>query len=173
VARQSCGPLGRQDNCQAAASLPVGWRLSLPEEWAWDGERRRRACVPEEIGFETRPEIAPGLIRRAVEEDVPAGVVLADAAYGSDTKFREGLARLALAYVAGVQASLSVWRPGEAPLPPRPRQAVGRPPKLLRRSAERKPVPVRELAREAGQKAFRTVRWREGGRGWLQSVNAG
>jgi len=66
----------------------------------------------------------------------------------------------------GVQGSLSVWRPGEAPLPPKPRQAVGRPPKLLHRSAEHKPLSVRE----AGEKAFRTVRWREGGRGWLQSV---
>ncbi len=119
--------------------------------------------MPEEIGFETEPEIALGLIRRALEEDVPAGVVLADAAYGSDTKFREGVAGLGLADVVGVQASLSVWRPGEAPLPPRPRQAVGRPPKLLPRSAERKPVLVRELVREAGEKAFRTVRWRQGG----------
>ncbi len=85
-------------------------------------------------------------------------------AYGSDTKFREGVAGLGLADVVGVQASLSLWRPGEAPLPPRPRQAVGRPPKLLPRSAERKPVLVRELVREAGEKAFRTVRWRQGGR---------
>jgi len=178
VARQSCGQLGKQDNCQVAvslsvatrkASLPIGWRLYLPEEWARDDVRRCQAGVPEEIGFETRPEIALGLIRRAVEEDVPAGVVLADAAYGSDTKFREGVAGLGLADVVGVPASLSVWRPGEAPLPPRPRQAAGRPPKLLPRSAERKPVPVRELVREAGEKAFRTVRWREGGRGWLQS----
>ena len=173
VARQSCGQLGKQDNCQVAvslsvatrkASLPIGWRLYLPEEWARDEERRGRAGVPEDIGFETEPEIALGLNRRAVEEDVPAGVVLADAAYGSDTKFREGVAGLGLAYVVGVQASLSVWRPGEAPLPPRPRQAVGWPPKLLPRSAERKPVLVRELVREAGEKAFRTVRWRQGGR---------
>jgi len=178
VARQYCGQLGKQENCQVAvslsvatgeASLPIGWRLYLPEEWARDRERRCRAGVPEEIEFETKPEIALGLIRRAVEEDVPTGVVLADAAYGSDTKFREGLAGLGLAYVVGVQSSLSVWRPGEEPLPPKPRQETGRPPKLLRRSAEQKPVSVRELAREAGEKAFRTVRWREGGRGWLAS----
>lgn len=178
VARQYCGQLGKQDNCQVAvslsvatreASLPVGWRLYLPEEWARDRERRRRAGVPEEVEFETKPEIALGLIRRAVEEAVPMGVVLADAAYGSDTKFREGLVGLGLQYVVGVQSSLSVWRPGEAPLPPKPRQKTGRPPKLLRRSEHQKPVSVRELVREAGPQAFRTVRWREGGRGWLQS----
>ena len=178
VARQDYGQLGKQENCQVAvslsaatgeASLPIGWRLSLPEEWARDRERRRRAGVPEEIEFETKPEIALGLIRRAVEEDVPTGVVLADAAYGSDTKFREGLAGLGLAYVVGVQSSLSLWRPGEEPLPPKPRQKTGRPPKLLRRSEQQKPVSVRELVREAPEKAFRTVRWREGGRGWLAS----
>ncbi len=56
----------------ARRASPVGWRLYLPEEWARDEERRRWAGVPEDIGFETEPEIALGLNRRAVEEDVPA-----------------------------------------------------------------------------------------------------
>jgi SRSO17 transposase len=99
VARQDCGQFGKQDTCQVAvghsvatrdASLPVGWRLYLPEKWARDRIRRRQAGVPEQIDFETKPEIALGMIRRAVQEDVPVGGVLADAGYGSDTKFREG-----------------------------------------------------------------------------------
>lgn len=86
VAQQHCGPSGKQENCKVVvslsspvASLPAGWRLTMPEQWARERERQRRAGMPEEIEFETRPEIALGLIRRAVEEDVPAGVVLADA----------------------------------------------------------------------------------------------
>ena len=150
------------------ASLPVAWRLYLPQEWARDRDRRRRAGVPEEIEFETKPEIALGMIRRAVKEDVPVGVVLADAGCGSDTKFREGLEELGLEYVVGVQSSVSLWRPGEQPLPPKPRQAVGRPPKLLRRSAEHKPVSARELVLEAGEKALRTVSWREGAKKTLR-----
>src|ERR671920_433318 len=84
VARQYCGPLGKQDNCQVAvslsvanddASLPVAYRLYLPETWAGDPERRTRAGVPEEIGFETKPEIALGQIRAALAEGVPPGVV--------------------------------------------------------------------------------------------------
>jgi SRSO17 transposase len=77
---QSCGQLGTQENCRVAvslsaatreASLPIGWLLSLPEEWAQERERRHRAGVPEEVAFGTRPETALGLIHRAVEEDVP------------------------------------------------------------------------------------------------------
>lgn len=178
VARQSCGQLGKQDNCQVAvslsvatreASLPIAWRLYLPEEWARDRQRRRRAGVPEQIEFETKPEIALGLIRRAVEEGVPVGAVLADAAYGNDTKFRSGLAGLGLQFLVGVQASLSLWRPGEQPLAPKPRQMRGRPPKLLRRSAEHQPVWARELALAAGEEAFRQVSWREGVQGRLRS----
>src|ERR671920_41185 len=84
VARQYCGQLGKQDNCQVAvslsvandhASLPVAYRLYLPETWAGDPERRTRAGVPEEIGFETKPEIALGQIRAALAEGVPPGVV--------------------------------------------------------------------------------------------------
>ena len=76
VARQYCGQLGKQDNCQVAvslslanhhASLPVAYRLYLPEEWAADGKRRRKAGVPEEIGFKTKPEIALEQIDAACE----------------------------------------------------------------------------------------------------------
>jgi SRSO17 transposase len=150
------------------ASLPVAWRLYLLEEWARDGERRR-AGVPEEIGFQTKPEIALSLIRRAVEAEVPVGVVLADAGYGSDTRFREGLAEPGLQYVVGVQSKVSLWRPGEEPLPPKPRVRTGRPPKLLRRSAGHKPVSARELVMELGEKALRAVSWREGAKKTLRS----
>src|SRR5262249_55221688 len=62
VARQYCGELGKQDNCQVAvtlsianhdASLPVAYRLYLPKEWASDRKRRRKVGVPDEIGFKT------------------------------------------------------------------------------------------------------------------------
>src|SRR3546814_8917892 len=85
VARQYCGQLGKQDNCQAAvslslanrhASLPVSYRLYLPEEWARDAARRRQAGVPEAIGFRTKPEIALGQLRWACAAGLPRGVVL-------------------------------------------------------------------------------------------------
>src|SRR3712207_2643411 len=88
VARQYCGQLGKQDNCQVAvtlslanraASLPVAYRLYLPQEWADDPARRQKAGVPEAITFQTRPEIALDQIRAAAEAGLPRGVVLMDA----------------------------------------------------------------------------------------------
>ncbi len=114
----------KQDNCQVAvslsvatweASLPVAWRLYLPTEWAEDRARRKRAGVPEEVGFQTKPDIAVGMIGKALEEGVPVGVVLAAADYGSDTRFRESLEELGLSYVSGVQGNVSLRRQGKGP----------------------------------------------------------
>src|SRR5450631_1279211 len=94
VARQYCGQLGKRENCQVAvslslanhhASLPVGWRLYLPKEWAADHERRRKAGVPDEIGFKTKPEIALEQIEAALKAGLSRGVVLMDAGYGCNT----------------------------------------------------------------------------------------
>src|ERR1019366_7316986 len=102
----------------AQTSLPATYQLYLPEIWANDAERRRKVGVPEEVRFQTKPEIALAQIRSLVNEDVPRGVVLADAAYGNDNGFREGLETLGFEYVVGIQSSTSVWPPGIAPLPP-------------------------------------------------------
>ncbi len=121
VARQYCGQLGKQENCRVAvslsvatwgSSLPIAFRLYLPESWAEDSQRRADAGVPESIRFRTKPEIALEQIRQAVEADIARGVVLADAAYGNDNAFRTGLTELRLEYVVGVQSSMTVWGPG-------------------------------------------------------------
>jgi SRSO17 transposase len=164
VARQYCGQVGKQDNCRVAvslsvstwsSSLPIAWRLYLPEVWASDSERRSKASVPEEIEFQTKPQIALEQIRQAVRQDVPAGVVVADAGYGIDTKFRTGISELGLQYVAGIQCSVMVWEPGKQPLPAKPRNAMGRPPKLLQRGAGHQPVSVKQLALGLPSATFR------------------
>ena len=178
VARQYCGQVGKQDNCRVAvslsvstwsASLPIAWRLYLPEVWASDSERRNKAGVPEEIEFQTKPQIALEQIRQAVRHGVPAGVVVADAGYGIDTKFRAGISELGLQYVAGIQSSVMVWEPGKQPLPARPRKAMGRPPKLLQRGANHQPVSVKQLALGLPSADFRNVNWREGAQRTLRS----
>src|SRR5665213_3476737 len=124
VTRQYCGQLGKQDNCRVAvsvslatedASIPGAYRLYLPETWANDEERRKQAGVPKEISFQTKPDIALEQIRSLVNEDVPRGVVLADAAYGNDNDFREGLVALGLSYAVGIQSSTTLWPPGIVP----------------------------------------------------------
>ena len=177
VARQYCGQLGKQENCQVAvslsianawASLPIAFELYLPEDWAGDPARRTKAGVPTELGFRTKPEIALMQIRRALEDGVPPGVILGDAGYGIDTGFRTALSELALVYVLGVQSSLGVWPPGCGPLPPKPWSGKGRPPKLWRRDAEHQPVTAKDLALTLPPSAWQTVSWREGRSGALE-----
>ena len=176
VARQYCGELGKQDNCQVAvtlsvasdhASLPIACRLYLPEAWANDKTRRQKAGVPKEMAFQTKPQIALDQIGQAIADGVPRGVVLADAGYGNDTAFRSNLSGRGLAYVVGVQGSTAVWASGTAPLRPRKWSGQGRPTKLLRRNDKVKPIKVGELARALPRKSWKAVRWREGSSGDL------
>ena len=178
VARQYCGQLGKQENCRVAvslsvagwsASLPIAYQLYLPEVWVQDDERRRQAGVPERIGFQTKPQIAMAQIRQAVAEEVPPGVILADAGYGTDGQFRAALTELELQYVVGVQGTISVWAPGMQPLPPKPWKGRGRPTKLLRRDAEHQPAAARQLAQTLPASAWKTVTWRQGVKHALRS----
>ncbi len=182
VARQYCGQLGKQDNCQVAvslsaandrASLPIAYRLYLPEAWAEDPARRAKAGVPEAIGFETKTAIALGQLRQAREAGVPVGTVLGDAAYGDECDFRVGVAELDLRYVLGIRGATTVWPPGQAPLPPAPWSGRGRPPARLRRGPEHRPVSVKDLALGLPSKAWRSVTWREGSQAELTSRFAG
>jgi SRSO17 transposase len=178
VAHQYCGQLGKQANCRVAvslsvatlsSSLPIGYRLYLPKDWAADGERREKAEVPEEVRFQTKPEIALDQIRAAVTAEVARGVVLADAAYGINTEFRDGLTKLGLPYVVGVQSTMTVWEPGQRPLPAKARGRMGRPPRLLRRSRRHQPVSVKQLAMSLPSTAFKDITWREAGARKLRS----
>jgi SRSO17 transposase len=171
VARQYCGQLGKQDNCQIAVSLsaanergslPIAFRLYLPADWAADPVRRAKAGVPDDVVFKTKPQIALDQIRAARADGVPEGIVLADAGYGNDTAFRTALTRLSLPYVVGVQSSVRLWAPGVGPLPPREWTGQGRPPTLMRRDAQTKPQSAVQLAKSLPAEAWSDVAWREG-----------
>lgn len=179
VARQYCGQTGKQDNCRVAVSLsiatdrgsiPVGHQLYLPQEWADDGARRQKVGVPPEIAFQTKPALAMHQIAQALALGYPRGVVLADAAYGDETAWREGLAALGLQYAVGVKPGTTVWWGEHQPLAPTPSApGPGRAPKRLRRDATHQPISVRELARRLPARAWRTVTWRQGSAGPLSS----
>src|ERR1700691_1494577 len=170
VTRQYCGQVGKQEICGVAvslsvatwsSSLPIAYRLYLPKEWAEDTERRKRTEVPEEVEFQTKPDIALDQIRAAGAANLDRGVVLADAAYGINTEFRDGLTQLGLKYVVGVQSSMTVWEPGQQPLPAKPRGKMGRPPRLLQRTTEHQPVSVKQLAMRLRATPFKELTWRE------------
>jgi SRSO17 transposase len=179
VARQYCGQVGKQANCQAAvslsvsswsSSLPIAWRLYLPEVWCQDWDRCRQAGVPEEMEFQTKPEIALAQIRRAVEQKIPVGVILADAGYGNGTPFRAGLTQLGLQYMVGVESSTTVWEPGQQPLlaPPR-KPGRGAPPKRLQRNADHQPISAKQLALGLPSSAWKDIGWRQGSQKVLRS----
>ena len=171
VTRQYCGQLGKQDNCQIAvslslandhASLPIAFQLYLPEVWAGDAVRRRKAGIPEDMVFKTKPQIALDQIRAARADGVSEGVVLADAGYGINTVFRTELTQMGLSYVVGIQSSARLWSPGSGPLPPKTWSGQGRPPTLLRRDARNKPMSAKQLALSFPETTWRRVAWRQG-----------
>jgi SRSO17 transposase len=179
VARQYCGPLGKPDNCQVAVSVslandavsvPVAYRLYVPESWAQDRRRRRAVGVPDDLEFQPKWQLALVQIRALLAEGVPPAPVVADAGYGDTTEFREALTAAGLAYVVGVKGETTVWRPGQAPWPPKSRRGgPGRPAIRVRRTASHRPVSLKRLAAELPASAWQTVTWREGTRGAMRS----
>ena len=178
VARQYCGQPGKTENCQVAVSLslasdrgslPIQWRLYLPEDWAADRPRRAAAGVPDDITFASKIEIALAQVEQAQEDGVPPGIVLADPAYGDSAGFRDKLTAVGIPYAVGIRPATGVWAPGTAPLPPEPAVGPGRPGKNLRRAPGHMPVSVKALASGLPARAYRTVAWREGTNETLRS----
>jgi len=129
VARQYCGQLDKQDNCQVAvslsvandhASLTITWRLYLLHAWADDPARRAEASVPDEVVFQTKAQIALEQLRAARAVGIKAEVALLDAGYGNHTDLRDRITEIGLPYVVGIQSTTSLWPPGVQPLPPKP-----------------------------------------------------
>ena len=159
VHHQYCGQLGKQANCQVAvtlsianhhASLPIAYRLYLPQEWAEDAVRRKKAHVPKAIKFKTKPQIALEQIHEACAAGVPRGVLLMDASYGSNSALRSNVSALGLRYVAGIVTTVKV-------------RAVSD------RAAAEQRISVKELALGLPKHAWRTITWREGSNKWLRS----
>lgn len=172
VHHQYCGQLGKQANCQVAvslsianhtASLPVAYRLYLPQDWTKDRARRKKAGVPKEIKFKTKPELALEQIRWACEAGLPRGVALMDAAYGRDSRLRAGVTELGVTYVAGILPDTLMWRPGTGP------RRMDKPLNNTGRRDEPDLVSAKEVALGLPKRAWCTVTWREGSADRLSS----
>ena len=178
VAWQYCGVLGKRANCQVAVSVslanqtmsvPVAWRLYLPAKWAEDPRRRAAAGIPGDVVFLEKWRIALEEIDALLAEDLPPAPVVADSGYGDTTEFRDALTGRGFSYVLAIKGESSVWPPGKGPLAPRRRTGPGRPARCLRRDSDHRPVSAREFAHMLPQKAWKTVRWREGTKGTMVS----
>jgi SRSO17 transposase len=164
VKRQYSGTLGKIGNCQITVSahavgesgtLPLGWRLYLPEEWCDDLPRRRKAKIPDEVVFETKPQLAAALCEQAAGWQIPRAPILADSAYGDDAAFRTGLAESELEYVVAVRAQTSVYGPETTFAVPARSGSVGRPRTVAR--PDRKPESVLVLAKRLPRRAWKTL----------------
>ena len=172
VHHQYCGQLGKQANCQVsvslsianhAASLPVAYRLYLPEPWTKDRARRKKAGVPKQIKFRTKPQIALEQVRWACESGLPRGVALMDAAYGRDARLRSSMTELGVTYAAGIVPSILMWAPGTGP------RRMDKPMNNAGRRDEPELVAAKTLALGLPKQAWRTVTWREGSADRLSS----
>jgi SRSO17 transposase len=171
VARQYCGRVGKTENCQVAVSLslansygsvPLDYRMYLPQEWTEDRARRRKAGVPEAIEFRTKGQIAREEIQRALADHIPRGIVLADAGYGAESDFRDWLQSQKLDYVLGVRGATSVWWGKHQPAKVPPQSGRGRPRVRVPRDARHQPISVLELASVLAPKMWRRITWRQG-----------
>ena len=178
VGRQYCGRIGKVDNCQVAvtlsvaneqASLPVMYRLFLQEDWCKDRERCRKAKVPDGVRYQTKVEISLEQMMDALSQNIRPGVVLADAGYGYDSKFREGVSALTLMYCVGIHSDAMVWPSGCLPLPPRPWLGRGRPPSRPQRDDDHQPISAKDFAKTLPASAWHTITWREGSNTALSS----
>jgi len=172
VARQYCGHLGKTENCQVAVSLtlataegslPLAYRLYLPQEWTRNKKRCQAAGVPQAVGFATKGQIAWERIEQALAAGIPRGTVLMDAAYGDEAAMRDRLNAQQLAYAVGVRPATTVWWGEHQPAPAaRQHRRAGRPRTRVRRTARHQPLSVLDLARALPAGSFRTIQWREG-----------
>lgn len=174
VARQWCGALGKQSNCQVAvslhaasdtASVPVSWRLFVPQQWQDDTARRSRAGIPEGVGHREKWRLALDLIDEAIAWGLAPQVIVADAGYGQNNAFRQALADRGLDFVVAVRADESAHPYGAVPTAP-VWSGNGRRPAARYRT---KALSLKGLAAESGSKAYRQATWRKGSQGPMRS----
>jgi SRSO17 transposase len=170
VKRQYSGTLGKTGNCQigvsvhavgAKGTVALGWALYLPQEWCEDRERRKKAKIPEEIEFETKPELAVQLVERAAGWKIVTAPILGDCAYGKNTALRERINDAGLQYVLSVSEEVGVFAPETSFEVPQPRDTgLGR--QKIRPRPDREPEQIGELIKRLGPEHFKTVTFRDG-----------
>jgi SRSO17 transposase len=168
VKRQYSGTLGKTGNCQVTVSLhavgtsgtiPLGFRLYLPQEWCEDRERRRKAKIPDSVKFATKPALGGELAVRAGGWQVARAPVLGDQAYGDDSKLRTRLDEEGLEYVLSVSPQTTVFDAGTRFEVPSAKPGKGRPPSVAK--PDQKPTKIKTVAAGLASEAWETVTYRD------------
>lgn len=177
VKRQYSGTLGKIGSCQIAVSLhavstkgtvPLGFRLYVPEDWCGDPARRREAKIPAELEFATKPALGAELVARAAGWKIRRAPVLGDQAYGNDAKLRTQLHGDGIDYVLSVGPECDVFDAGTVfAVPPRKPGSRGRAPSALKTEID--PRSIAALVADLDPEAFQTVAFRDVDGGQLVS----
>lgn len=182
VAAQYSGTLGKVGRCPVVVSaeyladdptsstpfhFPITSQVYLPESWIQDPVRRAQAQIPEDIGQQTKPEIALGLLDRAQQWGVPCQAVVVDAGDGGNPTFLRGLDARRVPYVCATESTFGCRLPHEV-------QAAASHvlPSSGQRGQPRKPRPaplstVAHLIEALPPAAWHTLSWREGTKGTM------
>jgi SRSO17 transposase len=141
----------------------LGWALYLPEDWCADPERRRKAKIPHEVQFKTKPELAVELVEQAAGWKVKKAPVLGDCAYGNNTELREELHAAGLQYVLSVSPETTVFAPETVfEVPPNTHKTGGR---YLRPRPDRAQESIGALIACLRERSLKTVSFRDGPHG--------
>lgn len=183
VQRQWSGRAGKIENCQVGvfASLARGdefalvdFRLYLPEDWAKDEHRCKKAKVPQQHRiYKPKWEQALEMVRQARTNRVRFGWVGADSLYGNNQQFLNALEDDGEKFMADIHRTLKVWLKQPDLEQPNPMKGkMGRPvkrPKLkatFDRSVEQT---VERVVREHFEDESTEVTFRQGTKGKLTS----
>jgi SRSO17 transposase len=121
VARQYCGARGKVDTCQSGVFVGytsengyglVASRLYLPASWFTpeQAQRRQDTRVPEQLGFQTKPQIAQVLLAQLAQtQQFPAAWLGCDAVFGSDWAFLDAVPA-GTCYFANIRSTAPVFR---------------------------------------------------------------
>jgi SRSO17 transposase len=122
VARQYCGSLGKVENCQVGVFAGyasrhgyalVDKRLFLPEVWWTDAYTacRARCNVPEELTFQSKPQLAATMLQAMVQEGLlPFKYVVADCLYGNSPAFLDAIdACVGVTALVAIPAETRCW----------------------------------------------------------------
>lgn len=179
MAAQYCGAVGKVANCQVGVYLGYASRkgytladarLYLPAQWFDDAHAERRlACgVPQDLTYQTKPEIALALLQAAVGRGhVPFQWVAADSVYGNSPVFRAGVAALGKWYLLEVSSRQPVWRRRPAVYVPPGSGKGRRPTRGHLRTPSHQPVCVKDLVRRVPPHAWARGTVKEGSQGPL------
>jgi len=180
VKRQYSGTLGKIGNCQLGVSvhavgergtLPLGWALYLSEDWCDDPERRRRAKIPAEVEFRTKPELGVGLIERAASWEIARAPVLGDHAYGENSALRARLDQAGSEYVLSIGPESKAFCAKTVFAVAERKPGKGGTPRVAR--PDRPPRTLRALADELSPADFKTLAYGEDPDGQQRSSRFG